>query len=234
MFRKLEKFISAIKYKNKSVKDVTLNMLKVIENYCSDTSLHGFIYIIQPPRHKSERIFWTFAIFASFIQTGILIYKFIVENQANPIVFYTDQNAISVQDINFPSVSFCPGILLKSMNEPFEYHKIKAQLENQTLDIENLTLKELKMMQVASLVADDRFMSSKYQNLTIPTEDFVDILGSFGSFFGDPMYKRFLRFYFTGNWTDKYPANFTHTLWKTGPCYTFNFPNSTQMFHLNE
>jgi amiloride-sensitive sodium channel len=212
-------------------------MLKVFENYCSDTSLHGFIYIIQPPRHKIERIFWSLAIFASFIQTGILIYKFFVENQANPIVIYTDQNAISLQDIDFPSVSFCPGIIFKTMDKPFEYHEIKKMLENQTMDIENLTLNELKMMQVASLVAQDKFMSTNYPNVSISTDDFVEVLGSFGSFFGPPAYfegERLLSLsFFAGNWTDRYPANLTYTLWKTGFCYTFNFPNSSQMFEMD-
>ncbi|CAG9805270.1 unnamed protein product [Chironomus riparius] len=208
-------------------------MLKVVGNYCSDTSLHGFIYITQSTRHKIERIFWSIAIFASFIQTGILIYKFMIENQANPIVIYTDQNAISVQDINFPSVSFCPGILLKTMEKPFEYHEIKLMLKNQTMNIKNLSLKELKMMQVASLVAKDQYMSTNFQNVSIPTNDFIDILGSFGTFFGEPLYGTIFRPYFMANWTDKYPVNFTNTLWKTGFCYTFNFPNSSQMFHLN-
>ena len=94
-------------------------MLKVIQNFSSDTNLHGFIYIFEPTRHKVERIFWTLSILTSFTITGILIYKFIVESQANPFVIYTDQSAISAQNIYFPSVSICPGLLSQTMIKPF-------------------------------------------------------------------------------------------------------------------
>jgi len=209
-------------------------IIKVIENFCSDTNLHGFMYIMQPSRHRIEKIFWTFSILVSFTVTGILIYKFLVESQVNPIIIYTDQNAISAQDINFPSLSFCPGIIFESMKVPFKYQKIKEMLENQTINLSNLTSDELKMMQVVSLVGNDRFMSENYRNLSITTDDFMDVLNSTGSFVGDPILKYNLLPYFflKGNWSNKYPMNLTRTLWKTGFCHTFNFPNSSQMFHM--
>ena len=211
-----------------------IKMFKVIQKFCSDTNLHGFIYIGQPSRHRIERIFWTISTFVSFTITGILIYKFLVESQVNPIVIYTDQNAISAQDINFPSLSFCPGIILDSMKKPFKYLEVKEMLENQTIELSNLTSNELKMMQIVSLVANDRFMSGNYPNLSIMTEDFMDVLNTFGSFVGDPV-RNFMEtpyFFFRGNWSNKYPMILTRTIWHTGYCHTFNFPNSSQMFHM--
>lgn len=211
-------------------------MLEVIQNFSSDTNLHGFIYIYQPTRHKTERIFWILSIFTSFTLTGILIYKYIVESQLNPIVIYTDQNAISAQDIFFPSVSLCPGLLFKTMDEPFKYQNVKDMLENQTLNLSRLTLKELKMMQIGSLVANDRFMSRKYPNLSIATEDLLDVLDSFGTFIRHSMkYGKLEPFSnIAGNWSNKYPVHLTRTLSKVGYCFTFNFPNSSQMFHMEK
>jgi hypothetical protein len=152
----------------------------------------------------------------------------------NPIVIYTDQNAINAQDINFPSLSFCPGIIFETMRVPFKYLKIREKLENQTLSLNSLTSYELKMMQVISLVADDRFMSENYPNISISTDNFMDVLNSTGSFVGDPLSKFYEipYFYFRGNFSNKYAMNLTRTLWKTGFCHTFNFPNSSQMFYM--
>ena len=211
-------------------------MLKVIQNFCGDTNIHGFMYIGQESSHRIERIFWAVSIFVSFTLTGILIYKFIVESQANPIVIFTDQNAISVQDINFPSLSFCPGIIFETMKNPFKYREIKGMLENETMELSNLTLSELKMMQIVSLVANDRFMSGNYPNLSITTEDFMEVLNTFGSYIGESVKSNVLPtyYFFNGNWSNKYPMNLTRTLWRTGFCHTFNFPNSSQMFQRDE
>ncbi|KAL7036626.1 hypothetical protein ACKWTF_008880 [Chironomus riparius] len=209
-------------------------MLKVIQNFCGDTNIHGFMYIGQVSSHRIERIFWAISIFVSFTLTGILIYKFIIESQANPIVIFTDQNAISVQDINFPSLSFCPGIIFETIKNPFKYTEIKEMLENQTIELSNLTLDELKMMQIVSLVANDRFMSGNYPNLSITTEDFLDVLNTFGSFIGESVKSNVLPtyYFFNGNWSNKYPMNLTRTIGPTGFCHTFNFPNSSQMFRM--
>lgn len=210
-------------------------MLKVIQNFCNDTSLHGFNYICHPGRHKTEKIFWALSILASFTVTGVLIFKFIIESQANPTVIYTDQNAISAQDIYFPSLSLCPGIITKTMEKPFRYEIMKKMIENRTLKLTNLTLAELKMMQIGSLVSNDRFMSKKFPNLSIATEDFLDVIDSFGIFLS-PSFTRskstpYINIY--GNWSNKFPLNLTRTLSKTGYCYSFNFPNSSQMFHMD-
>ena len=209
-------------------------MLKRIEFFCNNTNIHGFNYIGQSSRHKIEKIWWALSIFTSFIITGILIYKFIVESQVNPIVIYSDQNAISAYDLYFPSLSLCPGIIFETMKEPFQYRELKEMLENGTIELENLTLYEQKMMQTVSLIANDQFMLENYQNTSIPTDNFMDLLYSFGTFVGDPIQNDVdpPYFYFRGNWSNKYPMNLTRTLWNTGFCHTFNFPNSSQMFHL--
>lgn len=211
-------------------------MIEIVRDFCSDTNLHGFIYIVQPSRHKIERIFWSVSIFGSFILTLILIIKFIFESQSNPIVIYTDQNVINVEDINFPAVSVCPGVILKAgRKNTLDYKEIMMRITNETMDIEELTENELKLLQVASLIANDRFMSINFPNLSIPTDDFIEKLGEFEEFFDDPPFKNVLVPYnFGANWTDKYPVFMTQNLWKFGFCHTFNFPNSSEIFRMEK
>jgi len=171
----------------------------------------------------------------SFILTFILIIKFIIESQVNPIVIFTDKNVINVQKINFPAVSVCPGLIYRiKTNITINYNLIKWKLMHRNFGIKNLTIDELKLMQVASLVAGDQFMSASFPNLSIPTYDLVEKLEDFQDIFGQPFYKTSIVPYnFVANWTERYPVFMTRTLWKIGFCYTFNFPSSSRIYNMD-
>jgi hypothetical protein len=69
-----------------------------------------------------------------------LIREIVVKMQKNPIIFYIDDEAISVTEINFPAVSLCPGLVLKTTNEMLiDYNTMKRSFEKELIDRSNFT-----------------------------------------------------------------------------------------------
>lgn len=170
-------------------------------------------------------------IFVSFALTGILIYKLISESQKNPVVIYTDQNVISVQDINFPAVSLCFGLPYKlPCHTVLDYDHIKLDLESDSAKIKNLTLDNLKMLQLLSLVARDGFVAEKFPDLKIPTDDLVEIIENFD---GALPYKHKYNPGYLGNWINDYFVDTVKTLSDSGFCYTFNRADADFVYQKN-
>jgi hypothetical protein len=85
-------------------------------------------------------------------------------------------------------------------------------------------------MQIISLISNDRFLSNF--NVSIPTDNLIDRLTDFITLFQTtPSINSPYPIHMKANWSQQYETNWTRTLHKTGFCYTFNFPNSTQFFN---
>jgi hypothetical protein len=86
-------------------------------------------------------------------------------------------------------------------------------------------------MQIASLIGNDQIASR--HNLHAPMDDFVERMEDFPNFsrvdeeWHDGVYSQRIN----SNWSRQHEANWTRVLHKTGFCYTFNYPNASQMFH---
>ena len=222
-------------------------MLKnIFNNFCLDTNIHGFAYIPQPQLHKVEKIFWILSVLTSFILTGLLIHKLLLESQKNPTVIYTDQNAVKIEELNFPAVSICPGLIYKTFcHVVIDYELIKAQLLSHEKNISELSIKDLKLMQVGSLVARDHFLSDNFPSLSIPTNDFMAIYERYNmTFVPYYMYKYAVgettRPYlvlppsnFIGSYENKYTVYLKHFVTERGPCFTFNAPKVTDIYDTN-
>jgi hypothetical protein len=86
------------------------------------------------------------------------------------------------------------------------------------------------MMQIASLISNDDFMSSF--NVSIPTNDFVEGLGDFIEFW---IYESY-NFYpedINAIWLGKFEVNLTRTLHPKGFCFTFNLPKAADIFNMD-
>jgi hypothetical protein len=201
-------------------------------SFCSNTNIHGFSYMVQPSRWRIERLFWLLSIFTSLTLTGMLIRKLVLENRRNPTIIYTDQNVVHVTNILFPSVSISSGLILKTpLKNGIDYVAIKERLTNGSIGLGNFSMVELKRLQIASLIARDGFMG-KF-NVTIPTDDLVDRLHDFPSFWmfkNHDRMKKIADFVF-GQWSEGFSVNFTEVLCPTGFCYTFNFPSDISEFY---
>jgi hypothetical protein len=67
----------------------------------------------------------------------------ILNMKKTPIVFYIDDVSVPVTDINFPAVSFCPGVIIKNAVEvAIEYRKIAEKLDSFILNASDLTISE--------------------------------------------------------------------------------------------
>lgn len=98
-------------------------------------------------------------------------------------------------------------------------------------------------MQVVSLVSRDGFLAA--YNVSIPTDDFIEVLQSFPKPYQLHMFDEITGIY--GKWAHRYAAkyfvvslefadfyeifSFTEILCPTGFCVTFNFPNTSQFFN---
>lgn len=58
--------------------------------------------------------------------------------KTTPIVIITDENAISIANINFPSVTFCETVLM-NFGEDFDFHEIGEKFWNGNLSLETLS-----------------------------------------------------------------------------------------------
>jgi len=219
-------------------------MLKNIwSKFCSDTNIHGFAYISQKPRNLVEKIFWILSILTSFTITGLLIFKLLHESQKNPTVIYTDQNKVNIKELNFPAVSICPGLIYKTLCETvIDYPVIKSQLLNHEKNISELSIKDLKLLQVASLVARDHFLFDNFPSLSIPTDDFGEVFQQFNltitPYF---LYKRVVQYIvrpyvemppsnFMGSFENQYTVFLRQSVTEFGPCFTFNLPEITDIY----
>jgi hypothetical protein len=60
-----------------------------------------------------------------------LIRELVTKMQKNPIVFYIDDEAIPVSEINFPAVSMCPGLVIRNGEDILiDYNKLKKDFES--------------------------------------------------------------------------------------------------------
>ena len=202
----------------------------LLKTFCSHTNLHGFIYIVQPSRYKIEKIFWLISVLISFILTGILIHKLVIESQKNPVVIYTDQNPIRVQDLNFPAISMCFGLLYRTFCRTIlDYPEVKKILRQDKSKINRLTPRQLKLLQVLTLVSRDRFISDNFPGLKIPTDDFLEILENFNeTLMKKPGYDMSPTWY--GSWNTNFHMDLTKVLSDFGNCFTFNMANIDKIY----
>jgi len=160
--------------------------------------------------------------------TGILIHKLVIEGQKNSVVIYTDQHPIRVQDINFPAVAICLGVLGRTpCHTHLYYDEIKSLLEKNRTEIEALNDGKLKLLQIGSLLSRDRFISDNFPTLNISTDNFVQMMDLLRRFFFE---KGTHAYSFYGVLYDRYKIWATEELSNTEPCYSFNIPRFKMVF----
>jgi hypothetical protein len=86
-------------------------------------------------------------------------------------------------------------------------------------------------MQITSLISNDEAMLTF--NLSIPTDDFVDRLDDFISFWNYQEGDFYPRDQYA-MWDSHFEVNFTRILQPEGFCYTFNLPMISEFFHVDK
>jgi hypothetical protein len=130
-----------------------------IKVYLSESSIHGFPYIVKGGLQVTEKILWTVSILFSFVCCGLLIFEIGVKYQEDAMVTYTSETAIAITDVSsmpfdcnslpiclmskipFAAVTFCPD--LYSHNRYFDYNQIVEALKQREMTIDNVTNEKL-------------------------------------------------------------------------------------------
>ncbi|XP_039296686.1 sodium channel protein Nach isoform X2 [Nilaparvata lugens] len=82
------------------------NILRVIKEYFSSSTLHGLHFIADDDQHWSERVFWTICCLLSWLGSALLIQSSWDNFQNNAISFVVETTYLDI-DTSFPSISIC-------------------------------------------------------------------------------------------------------------------------------
>ena len=83
------------------------NNSSTFENFCQNTSLHGWIYIGEKTASKLQKSFWIFTVFMSILLAIFLAYKQTKDFTNATIVTTLDSIDVPLTEIYFPSVVLC-------------------------------------------------------------------------------------------------------------------------------
>jgi hypothetical protein len=75
-------------------------MKENIKIYFTESTIHGFPYIVHRNLHTPEKILWVVVVSISFICCGLLIFKIGLKYQEDAMVTYTSDTAFSVMDVS--------------------------------------------------------------------------------------------------------------------------------------
>jgi hypothetical protein len=79
----------------------------------------------------------------TLLATTYLMGKLVISLNKTPTIIQIDEFAVQVTEINFPAVTFCPGLIIANdVEKVFDYEKVKNALENDEMDFNNLTNSE--------------------------------------------------------------------------------------------
>ena len=95
-------------------------LLRLIQEYNENTTLHGLKYITETGRNILERIFWSLIVLAAIIFGVYLTLLILNRWQDSPIIVSVDSTNFPVNLIPFPAVTICPtykGIKEKVISE---------------------------------------------------------------------------------------------------------------------
>ena len=74
--------------------------------YFSQTTVHGFRYIVQG-RNLFERVIWILFILFGFVYSFYTIWKAIIYWETHPVETTIDQVGVPVQELPFPAITIC-------------------------------------------------------------------------------------------------------------------------------
>lgn len=119
------------------------NMRRHLEEFSSRTSLHGFMYLSQKKRTRSEKLFWTSALIVSMLLTAAMIHNLLQHYFNNPVVIYSKNSESDVKFLYFPSITICPPLIFNTKkSKTIDYTAITQALKNNVITLNNLTMNE--------------------------------------------------------------------------------------------
>ncbi|CAO1403765.1 unnamed protein product [Diamesa tonsa] len=196
-------------------------MYKYFLNYCNDTTVHGFKYYGEKHRHKTEKFFWTAVIFASSLACIYMFNELVDKIQSNPIVDNLSDEANHISEIPFPAFSFCPE--MRTIIGNFNYIEIIDKINNNEMEISDLSDEKLNLMHAIGLLLNDEFLLQF--NLSLSTESIMSSFDIMEYLWNGQQ---------SGSFIQKYSLEFAKTLTPYGFCYTYNSLDASDLFNINK
>lgn len=81
----------------------------MFREYSEKTSIHGFQYLGEKGRTRSEKIFWIIVLALSFSWCVILINEVWKTWESNPVTVTFDDTMHDIKELWFPAVTICPS-----------------------------------------------------------------------------------------------------------------------------
>ncbi|ODN05519.1 Sodium channel protein Nach [Orchesella cincta] len=95
-----------------------------------ESVLHGVKYLVTPNLHYSERIYWIFAVAASFGYAIFLVLDLVDKYNQNPLILSFQSKETQVSQIAFPAITICNVNILKGdviRNTVFDYRRRREE-----------------------------------------------------------------------------------------------------------
>lgn len=85
-----------------------MQLSKVLSEYCSHSSIHGFRYCVEQKRHWTERCWWIIAIGVSVWFCSVLVQNVWIKWRDTPVIMAMNEKQLPISTVPFPTVTICP------------------------------------------------------------------------------------------------------------------------------
>ncbi|XP_025263766.1 pickpocket protein 19 [Camponotus floridanus] len=103
--------VARIKMRGKKSQSKQLDtILQGLRYFCTQTTLHGLRYVVDPDLHMMERFLWLVLFVGSSISASHVIYSLALRFQAAPTSINIESLHYDNSKLPFPSVTLCPNV----------------------------------------------------------------------------------------------------------------------------
>ncbi len=89
-----------------STKKLRAHGLDSAQEYCDESSIHGFQFIA-PSRRCCQRLIWTGLLLCAFTLAGLVVHSLLENWDNNPTVTNIQTTEYAIQKFPFPAVTVC-------------------------------------------------------------------------------------------------------------------------------
>lgn len=114
--------------------------MKLWRKYCHHTTLHGFQYFSKKNLCLAEKVFWIIILISALIASSFSLKKLLNEIDKNPTIMYQSETPISITQIPFPALTYCPGV------KPKEQIPNITRVEYLLKNVQNITEEEYEII----------------------------------------------------------------------------------------
>lgn len=83
------------------------NLIVVYKDYCENTTLHGYKYLVLPGRKIYERLMWLTVVVAAIFATVVLFKVLLTDYWSTPTVTTQDSSKYPIRKVPFPGIAIC-------------------------------------------------------------------------------------------------------------------------------